>query len=143
MSDAHNLNKVEVIEMTPTTENSTHTPVTRTASTIALLAGIWFFISPWVYGSYLISSAWNNWIVGIVITILAALRLSSNDLDSTQWMSWVNCLLGIWTFASPWIFAESNGRFINSLCVGVIVFASAISSATARPHTSGPMPRHA
>jgi hypothetical protein len=47
-------------------------------------------------------------------------------------LSWLNALLGIWTFFSPWIYGYTagTGRFINSLCVGVIVFVLAICSAT-------------
>jgi hypothetical protein len=39
-----------------------------------------------------------------------------------------NSALGIWTFCSPWIFGYIGncGRFINGLCVGVIVFIAAI-----------------
>jgi hypothetical protein len=47
-------------------------------------------------------------------------------------LSWLNALLGIWAFFSPWIYGYTGnaGRFINSLCVGVIVFVLAIVSAT-------------
>lgn len=94
----------------------------RTASTISFLAGLWLFISPWVYRAYSIPSAWNSWIVGIVIAILAATRMG-NPL-AARGASVVNMLLGIWTFISPWIFGYTGdaGRFVNSLCVGAIVF---------------------
>ena len=41
-------------------------------------------------------------------------------------------MLGIWAFFSPWIYGYvfSSGRFINSLCVGVIVFVLSIVAAT-------------
>lgn len=130
--------------MTPVTEKQPHREAMKAASTIALLAGIWFFISPWIYGSYTLANSWNSWIVGAVITILAAIRLGSSELQATQWMSWINCLLGIWAFVSPWIYqyTGSTGRFVNSLCVGVIVFAAAISSAMATPHSTRPMVTH-
>jgi hypothetical protein len=35
----------------------------RAASVICLLAGIWLFVSPWVYGAYTSGNAWNSWIV--------------------------------------------------------------------------------
>jgi hypothetical protein len=47
-------------------------------------------------------------------------------------LSWCNMVLGIWTFFSPWIYgyaSTNGGRFINSLCVGVIVFVFSILSA--------------
>lgn len=78
--------------------------------------------------------AWNYWIVGAVIAILAAFRLSSPAANT--WMSWLNCMLGIWTFASPWIYGytSNTGQFVNSLCVGVIVFIVAMRSATGTRH---------
>jgi len=111
----------------------------RTAGTIALLAGVWFFVSVWVYGSYAMANAWNNWIVGATVAILAALRMGYPEM--TMRISWVNCLLGIWIFASPWIYEYNTqeGRFINSLCVGVVLFCVALwnaLSAPERPHSN-------
>jgi len=112
----------------------------KTASGINVLAGIWLFVSPWVYGAYTLQNAWNNWIVGALIVILAAIRLS--DPIRTNWASWINCALGIWTFASPWIYGYngSTDRSANSMVVGVIVFVLAIISATAMPHITGTGP---
>ncbi len=102
----------------------------RTASTITLLAAIWFFISPWVYGTYGNLNSWNSWIVGFIIGILAIIRLSSPA--SLPGLSWFNACLGVWTFFSPWIYGYTGdtGRMVNSFCVGVIVFVLAIVSAT-------------
>jgi hypothetical protein len=109
---------------------------TKGASAINLLAGIWLFVSAWVYGAYTLQNACNNWIVGALIVILAAIRIS--DPVKTTWASWINCLLGIWTFASPWIYGYgSTGRSTNSMVVGVIVFVLAIISATALSRTTG------
>lgn len=93
----------------------------KTVAVINLLAGIWLFISPWVYQAYSENNAWNSWIVGALIVILAAIRV--NNPMTTRAVSVINLLLGAWTFASPWIYRYTGerGRFINSLCVGVIV----------------------
>jgi len=114
----------------------------RAASVIALLAGVWLILSPWVYQAHAGPGAWNSWIVGIVITILAAIRLSSSN-EGIVALSWINCLLGIWTFVSPWIYgyAGRTGEFVNSLCVGVIVFVAALQSAINTPHMQHPLPR--
>ena len=104
---------------------SNENPVTiktiKTIATINILAGIWLFVSPCVYRAYTIPNAWNNWIVGAVIVIAAAIRFS--DL-SARGASVVNLILGAWTFVSPWVYGYTTdtGRFVNSLCVGVIVF---------------------
>lgn len=112
----------------------------QAAGIICLLAGIWFFISPWVYGTASNANSWNSWIVGAVVVILSAIRLS-NPMK-TVGLSWVNCLLGVWAFVSPWIYGYTveHGRFINSLCVGVILFIAAITSATSTHHTQHAVP---
>jgi hypothetical protein len=104
-----------------------------------LLAGIWLFISPWVYGAYANPSAWNSWIVGALLFIFAASRLGNQRASQ---LSWFNVVLGAWTFVSPWVYGytASGGRFVNSLCVGVIVFFAAIMSANATSHTPPPLP---
>ena len=107
----------------------------RSGSIVALLAGLWFLASPWVYGSYLSPESWNNRIVGLLITVLAIVRLSTADLKRTQFISWTNCLLAIWIVASPWVYqyAENTDRLVNSWCVGVILFVAAMISALSAP----------
>jgi SPW repeat len=112
--------------------DSNHVPAIKRAAIINLLAGIWLFISPWVYLAYHNRNSWNEWIVGALIVILAATRLG-NPLGA-RGVSVVNMLLGIWTFASPWIYGYTDyrGRFINSLCVGVIVFVFGLVNSSMR-----------
>jgi hypothetical protein len=102
--------------------------VSKAASTICLLAGIWFFVSPWVYGAYTNVNAWNAWIVGAAMFLCGVIRVSQPAYSSA--LSWCNMVLGIWAFFSPWIYGYTGntGRFINSLCVGVIVFVFSIIS---------------
>jgi hypothetical protein len=121
--------------MTETSMETGYPNASKSASSIVLAAGMWFFLSPWVYGFYLLRGSWNNWIIGAMITILAIVRLSAADLKRTQWISWINCLLAIWIFVSPWIdqYRDNTDRLINSLCVGVILFAVAMFSALAAP----------
>lgn len=101
----------------------------RGASTIVLLAGIWFFVSPWVYGVYTHANAWNSWIVGALMFIFGCIRVARPVYSAG--LSWANMVLGIWAFFSPWIYSYTGdtGRFVNSLCVGVIVFVLSIVSA--------------
>jgi len=128
--------------MTPQKETS---KLAKTASAISLLAGIWLFVSPWAYVSpwvrsaYMAPNVWNNWIVGALIFIFAASRFGE---PTHSWSSWINVLLGAWTFASPWIYGYTTSRewLINSVCVGVVVFVAAMLSASAHPHIHGPMP---
>jgi hypothetical protein len=111
------------------TDPATRLNGARAASTIVLLAGIWFFVSPWVYGAYSHPNAWNSWIIGAVIFILGCIRVARPAYSVA--LSWWNMVLGIWAFCSPWIYGYTGntGRFINSLCVGVVVFVLSIVSA--------------
>ena len=98
------------------------------ASSIAALAGLWLFFSPWGYGAYANLSAWNSWIVGALIVALAVRRMTHPAETN---LSWVNSLIGLWVFFSPWVYgyAGDSGRFINNLFVGVVVFCFAIIGA--------------
>ena len=79
---------------------------------------------------------------GAVIAILSSFRLGYPM--NTHWIRWINVLLGIWTFISPRVYGYtvSQGRFTNSLCVGVIVFFAALRNAMAAPHTGHPLTTH-
>lgn len=59
--------------MNPNEAASQPGPV-KVASAISFLLGVWFFVSPWVYGAYMHPSSWNNWIFGVVIAVLASIR---------------------------------------------------------------------
>jgi hypothetical protein len=112
----------------------------KTTATINLLAGIWLFISPWVYRTYMVSNAWNSWIVGALIVVFAASRLYNPMIRG---LGVVNLVLGAWTFASPWIYGYTGdtSRFVNSLCVGVVVFVLSIyGSSVEMGHPTAPPP---
>ena len=114
----------------------------RATSTICLLAGIWFFVSPWVYGAYTNGNAPNSWIVGGFMVLFAIFRLARPPYSTS--LSWCNTILGIWPFFSPWIYGYTGneGRFINSLCAGVVVFIFSMASGMLSRRTSVvPAPR--
>ena len=114
--------------MTPV---NTDTHPAKGASFLALLAGLWLFLSPWIYGAYGNSSAWNSWIIGALIFLFSLIRLSQPAAVS---LSWFNLILALWTIASPWVYGYSGspGRLINSMFVGLIVFCAAIVGANSR-----------
>jgi hypothetical protein len=98
------------------------------ASFIALLAGLWLFFSPWIYGAYGDSSAWNSWVIGALVFLCGIIRMKR---PAETGLSWLNSILGIWIVVSPWVYGYTGypGRFINSLFVGLIVFCAAIGGA--------------
>lgn len=117
-----------------------HLNTVRTASIINLLAGIWLFISPWVYRTYRNASSWNSLIIAALIIIFAAICLT--HLERARGASIANMFLGAWTFASPWIYGYTgyHGRFINSLCVGVIVFICGLVASSIGHRTTPTQP---
>jgi hypothetical protein len=110
------------------TPDSTDAHPARGASFIALLAGLWLFVSPWIYGAYANSNAWNSWVIGALIFLFALMRMKH---PAATGLSWLNSILGIWTFVSPWVYGYTgnSGRVVNSLCVGLIVFCAALAGA--------------
>ena len=98
------------------------------ASSFAVLCGVWLFLSPWIYGAAGSAIAWNSWIIGAAVVILAVLRRTH---PAATRLSWINSALGLWTFASPWIYGyvRGDGFFVNCLCIGVLVFCAAIIGA--------------
>src|SRR5947209_5788417 len=116
-------------------ERSRTTSGIRTAAGINFILGVWLFISPWVYDAYRSDNAWNSWFAGAIVAIVAAIRYSS---PAHRGMSWINLLLGIWVFFSPWIFGYTfnHGRFINSLCVGALLFIVVCYGSFVRPRAT-------
>lgn len=115
----------------------TNTPrVSAGAAGLTLILGLWYIASPWIYGyaNGNTASVWNSVIVGILIALFAATRLSNRGAMPAA--RWLDLLLGIWAFFSPWIFGyvRAEPRFINSLCVGVLVFVLSLwGTGTTRP----------
>lgn len=130
--------------MTETSTDTGYPTPSKWASSIALLAGLWLiaspwvFASPWMYGFDPLPGSWDNRVVGLVVVALAVIRLSTADLKRTQWISWINCVLAIWIFLSPWVFdySANTQRLVNSVCVGVGLFVVAMFSALAAHRTN-------
>lgn len=113
----------------------------RTASFMVMAAALWFFVSPWTYfGGSDSRSAWNTWLAGAVMFLLALAR--SWRPINTRIFSRVNTVIGIWVAISPWVFGYSNhtGRLVNSLCVGIAVLCLSLAAArtTSTPNVSVP-----
>jgi hypothetical protein len=109
------------------------------------VAAVWLFISPWVlqFGSAapaggtaaqggaaaaaaapvaasVGSAAWNAWILGVIIFLVALSNLGRMDFRQ----GWVNLVLGIWVFIAPWVlgFAGIPNAAWDHWIVGIVVF---------------------
>ena len=94
-----------------------------------VVAGAWLFISPWVLGFNTYDRAgWNAWIIGAAIFLVALAALAS---PATPGPEWVNVVLGVWLFISPWVlrYTSTQAGSWNAWVVGVIVTAASLWAA--------------
>ena len=96
---------------------------TRWASWANLILGVILFISPWYSVTWFNStSSWNAWILGVCIVLIAIWALSS---AAPAFVSWINVILGIWVFISPWVLrfaSASNLEAWTAWVIGALVF---------------------
>jgi len=89
-----------------------------------LLLGFWLFVSPWVFQLPNDSVvAWNAWISGGIIAVIAAAAL----YQVQKWEEWTNAIVGIWIACSPWVFGFSHDpvNTSNAVIVGLLVLCVA------------------
>jgi nitric oxide reductase large subunit len=90
------------------------------ANGINAVLGLVLLVSPWLLGfTDESNAAWNAWIFGIAITVIAGAALSQRQ----TWEEWVNLILGIWVAISPWAVGFTNLTAASwlHLVIGVIV----------------------
>jgi hypothetical protein len=92
------------------------------------VAGAWMFITPWVYhqATGTATVAWNAWIIGGLILLIALWALSAPPQQTPEWC---NFILGIWLFISPWVvrFNTLTGMAWSAWCVGAVVLVLSAS----------------
>jgi hypothetical protein len=101
----------------------------RPASALNVVAGIWLFISAWALGaSWLPVARTNTLVVGLAVLIVAAIRLAT---PRTAFLSWLNVLLAIWLFISPFLlsFYVLVDATANSIIVGILIGSNALWAA--------------
>lgn len=92
---------------------------------LSVIAGALLFLSPWLFGFAAEAAAsWNAWIIGALIAAVAVGAL----VRFRAWEEWVNLILGVWSFAAPWLlgFAGIAAAVTIHMVVGglVAVFAA-------------------
>ena len=112
-------------------------PWGRWQNWIIALVGIWLFISPWVLtttGSA--DVARNAWIVGAAIFVVALIALGTPNNPTADW---VNVLLGVWLFISPWVlgYAGVKDGAWNAWILGVITVILALWALQVRGEVPG------
>jgi hypothetical protein len=107
-------------------QGQTEQPVglsTRWASWANLILGAILFISPWYSITWFNArSSWNAWILGVAIMLVAIWALAS---VTPAFVSWINVLLGIWVFISPWVLRFAVAQSVeawSAWIIGALVF---------------------
>jgi len=86
---------------------------------VNLVLGVWVVISPWALQFATTGHAWNAYVVGAGIAILAAAAL----IAFQPWEEWVNLALGAGLLASPWLLGFSTAIIAmwNAVIIGALV----------------------
>ncbi len=99
-------------------------------SGINVLAGIWLILSPYIFGYSGARGASNEIVMGILIGIVALIRVLTPF--SSGWLSWLNVLFGLWLLVSPFTRGYAVTSLIwNDIIVGIIVAVMAVLSTVA------------
>ena len=95
-----------------------------------LVAGAWLIVAPFVLG-FDGTARWNTLITGILIVVLAAVRLVSPP--KTSRLGLVHLVLGVWLIASPFLlgYGDVLEASRNSYFTGAVVAVLALASAAA------------
>ena len=112
---------------------------TRWQSWLNLVVGVWLFISPWVLGTTSDSAtAWNAWIIGAAIFVVALIALGT---PASVVAPWVNVVLGAWLFISPWVlrYTDVSDGAINAWVFGVVTVLVALWALSVRRAVRPPM----
>jgi len=91
---------------------------------VNLIAGIWLFITPWLFGYSHMGFSWDAFVMGAVVIVSSVWALS----DQRRWEEWVDLIIGVWIFFSPWIlgFSTISAALWNMLAVGAVVFVLSV-----------------
>lgn len=117
--------------------NTNERVMARNGSTINLIVGIWFMLSPYIFGyAAMATQRWNDIIVGFIIAILALYRLFNPA--RAEWVSIVNAILGLWLIVSPFVmfYPTLNARWDNIIAGLIVLIAGGYSAnVTRQMHT--------
>lgn len=102
--------------------------IIRWTTGLSFVAALWLVFSPlWInYASS--SNATTQVIIGIIVGILAMLKLAN---PTAAWPSGLNFLAGVWFIIAPFVLASSTAVKWNQVVLGVIVGGLAILELTA------------
>jgi hypothetical protein len=87
---------------------------------VNVIAGIWIFATPWMFGyTSETTASWNAWTLGVLIAVAGLWALAVPESHGAEWSLLV---LGVWVFVAPWILGVAGTAAIawNAWVVGAI-----------------------
>ncbi|RIV24710.1 hypothetical protein D2Q93_06405 [Alicyclobacillaceae bacterium I2511] len=92
---------------------------------LVAIIGIWFIISPWVFGfSGHAGATWTSVIAGVIQLLVSGWAATREDSTAnwSNWMNWVSLLMGAWFVLQPWLMSISSNtsNAWNSVLLGLI-----------------------
>lgn len=108
---------------------------TAGASWLTILAAIWLIIAPFVLGYLNATARTNDLWLGIIVGVLAVIRLVTH----AAWAGWLNVIAGIWLIIAPFVLRyPGTTELWNDVILGILVAAFALwSSGTSVVSTHG------
>jgi uncharacterized membrane protein len=107
------------------------TPVARLVDGLAILAGLFLAISPWVIGFEGLSALTvNNLVTGLVVTVLAV--GFSAAYGRMHGIAWVVPVIGAWTIVAPWLVsggADTSTAIATNVAAGSVCLLVGLAAA--------------
>ncbi len=130
----------DIMEMRERYERAATTPRSQGIEALALIAGLYLAVSPWITGfSGLTTLAVCNLVTGLAYALLMADFGSA--YERTHARAWAACAIGIWTIISPWVVSGSvatTRTIISNVVVGAVMLLLALAAsakAGKEPHS--------
>jgi hypothetical protein len=101
-------------------------PRVRWQDLLLAVGGIYLFLTPWLYEATSEEAAsWNAWIVGAGILALAIVAIVVPRVEAVDWLQ---ALVGLWVFVSPWVlgFTGLEEMGASAWIVGATLFFLAL-----------------
>lgn len=114
----------DMVELRDRLDRVSETTQARTVEGLAMLAGLYVAVSPWIIGFNVgnASLTVSNLVVGLAATLLA-LDLGS-AYSRVHGMSWVLPILGVWVIIAQWVMATTTldtRIVVSNIIAGAVV----------------------
>ncbi|NJC73335.1 SPW repeat protein [Planosporangium thailandense] len=134
----------EIAELRERFDRVAETPAAKSVDSIAVLAGVWLAISPWVvnFRGFNFNLAVNDLITGIAVAIMGL--AFATVWGRSHGLSFTVPVIGLWTIAAPWAVrggAVTAGTLANNVATGLVILAVGLAAASMARTMKSPVRR--